>query len=133
MRDLLNVLIVSGLALSVTFIAVVLSGDTTVTVPSPETVSEEFARQIATRRYDRALQDVDDRSGITLTTVRVAGDALHERAGAVDRVEGEPGRIEGDRASASAVLLTERAGHVRYSFRLARKNGLWKIVEWENP
>jgi hypothetical protein len=133
MRHLLNVLIVTGLALGVTFMAVVLGGDSTITVPSPEAVSEQFARQIATRRYDRALQYVDDRSGITLTTVRLASDALHDRGGAVDRVEGEPGRIEGDRATASAMLLTERAGRVRYNFQLARRNGLWKIVEWEIP
>lgn len=133
MRHLLPVLIVSGLALGVTFTAVVLRGDTTVTVPSPETVGEQFARQVATRRYDRALQYVDDRSGITLITVRLAGDALQERAGALDRIEGEPGWIQGDRAAASAVLRTARAGRVRYTFRFARRNGVWKIVEWEIP
>jgi hypothetical protein len=132
MRSLLAVLLVCSLALIVTFVAVVVGGDSTITVPPPESVAEQFARQIAVRRYDRALQHVDDSSGISLTMVRLGGEALHARGGAVDQVEGEAGSIEGDRSTASALLTTERAGRVRYAFRLVRRSGVWKIVEWED-
>jgi hypothetical protein len=80
MRDLLKVLGVTLVALGVLVAVVVFGGDTTVTVPPPEAVAEEFARQVATRRYDRALAYVDRHAGITLTTVRLAGEALHRRA-----------------------------------------------------
>jgi hypothetical protein len=129
-RDLLNVVVVSIVGLSVT-LAAVLGGDSTIAVPPPESVGEQFARQIAAGRYDRALQYVDERSGITLTTVRRAANALDSTAGNVHQVEGEPGRIEGERATASAVLMTERAGRVKYHYRLVRNSGVWKIVEWE--
>jgi hypothetical protein len=111
--------------------AIVMEGrDTTVFVPPPEAVAEGFARQIAARRYDRAIQDVDERSGITTINARLAGEELHATGGEVDNVEGEPGIIEGDHATASAVLITEKAGRVRYLFRFTRVNELWKIIEW---
>ena len=132
MRDALSVVLVAALALAVTFVAVVLRGDQTVMVPPPEAVGEQFARQVAARRYDRALQYVDEGSGITLTTVRLGGEAVLERSGAVDQVEGEPGSIQGQHSTASAVLITE-AGRIRFGYRLERRRGLWKIVEWEIP
>ena len=131
MRDLMSVLLVSAAALGGILIAVVLAGDVTTAVPPPESVAEQFARQIATRRYDRALQHVDSTSGITLITVRLGGDAFHSRAGSVDNVEGEPGEIRGDDATASAVLITEREGRMRFNYRLKRTSGVWKIVEWD--
>ena len=130
MRELLKVIGVTALALGAAFAAVAL-GDATVAVPPPESVAEQFARQVAARRYDRALPHVDPLSGISLTTVRLGGEALHRRGGAINNVEGEPGEIVANHASASAVLTTERAGRVRYSFRLTRREGVWKIVEWE--
>lgn len=132
MSDLLKVLSVSLLALAIVAGAVFYGDDTTVTVPPPEVVAEEFTRQVAARRYDRALTYVDRHSGITLVTVRLGGEALHRRAGAIDRVEGEPGRIDATRqATATAVLTTQRDGRVRYAFRFARVDGVWKITVWE--
>ena len=130
MSAVFNVLIVIAVALGAAAIAV-LEGDTKTVVPAPESVVEQFARHVAARRYDRALQHVDDRSGITLMTVRLGGDALHERAGDIDHVEGEPGSTADDSATASAVLTTRRGGHIRYACVLQRRNGLWKIVEWK--
>jgi hypothetical protein len=106
-------------------------GDAQTVVPPPEAVAEQFARHVAARRYDRALRHVDGQSGITLTTVRLSGVALHARAGAVDKVEGEPGVMTADRATAAAVLTTERAGRIRYEYSLVRRDGIWKISEWE--
>jgi hypothetical protein len=125
-----NVLIVIAVALGAAAIAV-LEGDTKTVVPPPESVVEQFARHVAARRYDRALQHVDDRSGITLTTVRLSGEALHERAGSIDQVEGEPGPTAAENATASAALTTRQGGRIRYMCSLERRNGLWKIAEWE--
>jgi hypothetical protein len=130
MRDLVGVLAVGIGALGVVFAALAL-GDASTTVPPPESVAEQFARQIAARRYDRALEHVDPGSGITLITLRLGGDAFHARAEGVDRVEGEPGEIQGNTASASAVLFTGNAGRVRFTHRLARRHGVWEIVTWE--
>lgn len=131
MRDLLKVLIVTAAALLVTYAAVILRGDTSVAVPPPESVAEQFARLVAAGRYDRALQHVEEWSGITHVAVRLAGDRLRERAGAVEHVAGEPGQIAGDIATASAVLVTEREGRVRFSLQLRRQRGVWKIVKWQ--
>jgi len=130
MNELLKMFLVTAVALGASAAGVIV-GDGRTVVPPPESVVEQFSRHVAARRYDRALQHVDDQSGITLTTVRLASDALHERAGGIDQVEGEPGIIAGDRAAAAAVLTTRRAGRIRYACRLHRRNGLWKISEWE--
>jgi hypothetical protein len=133
MLDLAKSLISTAVALGFVFVVLVTGGDRTVLVPPPEAVAEQFTRQIATKRYDRASHYVDKASGITEINIRLAGEALHATAGAVDAVEGEPGRINGDRATASAVLMTAKAGRVRYMFQLARVQQLWKIVEWTAP
>jgi hypothetical protein len=129
-RELVKVLLITAIGLGAAAAAII-EGDTRTVVPPPESVVEQFARHVAARRYDRALQYIDDESGITLTTVRLAADALHDRAGNIDQVEGEPGVMSGDRATASAVLTTQRAGRIRYECSLERRNGVWRIAEWE--
>jgi hypothetical protein len=131
MGALLKAIAAAGIALAVAWFAVVVGGDTTVAVPPPESIAEQFGRHIAARRYDRALQHVADGSGITLITVRLAGEAFHQRAGAIAQVEGEPGAISGERATAAAVFTTRRAGRVRFAFQLVRSRGVWKIAGWQ--
>ena len=133
MLEVVKALTATALALGFVFVVLVAGQDRTILVSPPEAVVEQFARQIATKRYDRATPYLDDASGITEINVRLAGEALHATAGAIDSVEGEPGAMDGDRATASALLITEKAGRVRYMFRLARVRHLWKIVEWTGP
>ena len=130
MRGTLLVIAVTLAALGFTSVVVVWGRDSAVLVPPPESVAEQFVRQLATRRYDRALQYVDEDSHMSLATVRAAAEALHERVGAINVVEGRPGYIAGERASATAALLTEDAGEITEAFTMVRRNGLWKIVEW---
>jgi hypothetical protein len=130
MADLLKAVIATLVAMALVAAIVMEGRDTTFLVPPPEAVAEEFARQIAAKRYDRAIRDVDERSGITTINARLASEELHATGGEVDNVEGEPGMIDGDHATASAVLITEKAGRVRYLFRFTRVNELWKIIEW---
>jgi hypothetical protein len=129
---LVKVVGVTLIALSVVAAVVIGGQDTTYFVPPPEAVAESFTREIAARRYDRTLQFVDPASGITEINARLGGEELHARAGAIDNVQGEPGAIVGERATASAVVITERAGRVRYFFRLTRSGHTWKIVEWSD-
>jgi hypothetical protein len=130
MSDVAQVVGATLAALAVVAAVVIGGQDSTYFVPPPEAVAESFTREIASRRYDRAMEFVDPSSGITEINARLGGEALHARAGAIDEVQGDPGAITGERASASAVLITERAGRVRYAFRLARRGHTWKIVEW---
>ena len=125
--------IVTTLGVLAVVASVVIGGqDSTYFVPPPEAVVENFTRDIVARRYDRAVKFVEPTSGITEINARLGGEELHARAGAVDQVEGEPGMIAGNRATASAVLITEKAGRLRYFFRLARSSNTWKIVEWSD-
>ena len=130
MRDLLNVVVVAVVALAALAVLVFVGDDVETVVPPPEAVAEQFARALAMGRYDMALPQVESTSGITLTTVRVAGDRLRAQWGRVDQVEGEPGTIAGTHATAGALLTSERGGLVRLQFRFVRQAGLWKIVEW---
>lgn len=126
----LQVVTTTVVALGVVAAAVVYGRDAQTFVSPPEMVAEQFTRNVATKRYDRALQYVARDSGITAINLRLARRELQQAAGAVNNVEGEPGAIDGDRATASAVLFTENAGRIRYSFRFAKRRGVWKIVEW---
>jgi hypothetical protein len=128
--DLVKVVAAIAVALGVVAAVVIGGQDSTYFVPPPEAVAESFTREIAARRYDRVMQFVDRTSGITEINARLGGEELHARAGAIDSVEGIPGVITGERATASAVLITEKAGRVRYFFRFSRTGHTWKIVEW---
>jgi hypothetical protein len=130
--DFFKVLGTTILALGVVAGVVIAGQDSTYFVPPPEAVAESFTREIAARRYDRAIPFVDPASGITEINVRLGGGELHARAGQIDNVEGVPGVIRGEEATASAVLITEGAGRVQYFFRLARREYAWKIVEWSD-
>jgi hypothetical protein len=130
MSDVAKVLAATVVALAVVAGVVIGGQDSTYFVPPPEAVAESFTREVATRRYDRAMEFVDPTSGITAINARLGSEELHGRAGAINDVKGDPGAITGERATASAVLTTEKAGRVRYFFRMARRAHTWKIVEW---
>jgi hypothetical protein len=130
--DLIKVIGTGAVALAIIGAVVIGGQDTTYLVPPPQAVAESFTRAIAARRYDRAMAQVDPQSGITAINARLGGEALHERSGSIENVEGDPGVIAGDYATASAVLTTEKAGRVRYFFKLTRTGYLWKIVEWSD-
>jgi hypothetical protein len=131
MRDLAAVVATAAIALGVTALFVFVGNDATLMVPPPEAVAEQFTRELAAGRYDRALPQVDRMSSITLATVRVAGENLKAQSGEINQVEGEPGTIAGAHATAKALLTTDRGGRVRLQFRFVRRSGMWKIVDWE--
>jgi hypothetical protein len=103
-------------------------GDRLTLVSPAEAVAEEFVRKLAGGRYDVAMAHLDDQSDAMRARVQAVSDTLRERAGEIDQVEGEEGTIEGDMATASARITTERAGELTMEFRLFRRNGSWKIA-----
>ena len=127
MKALLPVAAVTAGALALVAASVVAGHDTATLVSPPEAVVEQFVRKLATARYDVALAHLDDDSPAVRERIRMASDALRARAGAIDQVEGKPGAIDGDQATATALISTERAGELIMEFRLIRRVGSWQI------
>jgi hypothetical protein len=127
MKDAALLAAVTALGLGLVAAIVVAGGDTRTFVPPPESVSENFVRSMTTGRYDRALKYVDPGAAISGNVVRREAERLRERGGAVNHVEGEPGTIRGDTATAAVVVRTERAGDLRLTFSLVRKHHEWRI------
>jgi hypothetical protein len=130
MKALLLVAAVIAAALAVVAVSVGAGHDTSTLVSPPEAVVEQFVRKLAGARYDVALAHLDDRSPAMREHVRITSDALRARAGAIDQVEGKPGVMDGDRATASAVVTTERAGDITMEFTLIRHAGAWRITSF---
>lgn len=130
MKALLLVAAVTAGALALVAGSVVAGHDTSTFVSPPEAVVEQFVRKLATARYDVARAHLADDSPAARDRIRAASDTLRARAGAITQVEGKPGVIDGDRATATAVVTTERAGEISMEFRLIRRTGSWRIVEF---
>jgi hypothetical protein len=126
MKELLLIAVATAAALGVVAASVLVARDTTTLASPPETVAEEFVRQLATGRYDRALKHLAEPTG-ALQAMTSQGQALRARAGAIDLVEGEGGAIMGDSATASTRIKTSRAGELHARFDLVRQRGVWKI------
>ena len=130
MKDLLVVAVVMAGALGIVAGGVGAGHDTGTLVSPPEAVVEQFVRKLAGARYDVALAHLDDRSPVMQVRIRTTSDALRARAGAIGQVEGKLGVIDGDRAMATAIVTTERAGEIRMEFRLIRHAGSWRIASF---
>lgn len=130
MKDFLVVAAVAAGALGVVAGSVGAGHDTGTLVSPPEVVVEQFVRKLAGARYDVALAHLDDRSQAMRDHIRKTSDALRARAGAIGQVEGKRGVIEGDLATATAIVTTERAGDITMEFRLIRHAGAWRIASF---
>jgi hypothetical protein len=133
MNALLLVAAVTAGALALVAGSVVAGHDTSTLVSPAEAVVEQFVRKLATARYDVARAHLADDSPAARDRIRAASDTLRARAGTIKQVEGKPGVIDGDRATATAVVTTARAGEISMEFRLIRRIGSWRIVEFAAP
>jgi hypothetical protein len=106
--------------------------DTATLVSPPEAVAEQFARKLAGGRYDVARHHLEHDSRAMRERIRAASDALRAGSGAISAVDGQAGVIDGDRATASAVIDTERAGEIVMPFVLVRRAGSWRIAEFSS-
>jgi gamma-glutamyl phosphate reductase len=132
MKDVLLVVACTAIALALVMASVVIGHDRRTLVAAPEAVAEQFARKLATGRYDVARTQTDDGSRSMRERIRSASDRLRARAGAIDQVTGMAGWIGIDTATASVVLSTERAGEITMEFELVRRSGSWRIENWED-
>lgn len=112
-----------------------LLGDRQTLVPPPDAVVESFTRAVAMGREDQAISYLSEALARTVTEdeLRRYGEPISAGPGSIDEVEGEIGRIAGDRAKATATCRS-RTGVWRLRFELVReKNGLWRISRLEAP
>jgi hypothetical protein len=131
MRELTLIAGTMAVALGVIAVAVGPGHDTMTFVSPPEAVAEEFVRQLATGRYDRAVDHLENKNGAE-PMVTVQGESLRRQAGEVNQVEGEEGSIDGDTATASTRITTSNAGELEWNFSLVRREGTWKISDWRS-
>jgi hypothetical protein len=123
MKDLVPIVLVTAAALGVAGVAVGVGHDSTTLVSPPESVAEQFARKLARGRYDVAREHLAHDSPERRDRIRSASDTLRARAGSISMIEGKAGAIEGDRATASAVITTGRARN-RHAVRARSPGGL---------
>jgi hypothetical protein len=104
--------------------------DTGALVSPPEAVVEQFMRQVANGHYELAIERAADRRASRLADLRRHGERLRVLAPIIDRIDGEPGTIAGDTATASALIHVDGGADLRWRFTLARRSGLWKVTGW---
>ncbi len=130
MKALLLIAAITAGALAVLVGVVVFGHDTATLVSPPDAVVEQFVRKLAGARYDVALAHLEDGSPAMRDRIRTTSNALRARAGAIGQVEGKRGVVDADRATATAVVTTERAGTITMEFRLIRHAGSWRITSF---
>jgi hypothetical protein len=131
-RDVVLLAGATVLALAAVAGAVIGGGDSTVLVSPPEAVAESFVRDLIVRRYELAMEYVDEASGVSLTTVRRGGDLLARQLGPVmaNDAQGERSTIAGSTASAVVLVRAPRAVK-QMSVRLVRvPGGTWRVAGW---
>ena len=131
MKDLLLLVLATAVALGVVAAAVGFAHDTNTLVSPPESVAEQFVRKLAGRRYDVARAHLAEDSPALRARIRTASDMLRARAGAIVQVEGKPGVIDGDTATAAALVTTAGDDEIVMEFALVRRAGSWRITSFE--
>jgi hypothetical protein len=131
MKELLRIVLVTVATLGLVGVAVGVGHDRMTLVSPPEAVAEQLARQLAGGRYDVARQHFEHDSPALRERVRSASDTLRARGGAISAVEGKAGSIDGDTATAAAVITTARAGDVVMHVALVRRAGSWRIASFQ--
>ena len=127
MREVIATIATAVVALLVIAAAVFGGGDRSIFVPVPEATAESFAHNIATRRYDLALNFLaaDTRRGETAEGLRTRFEPVLA-VGKVNGVDSEPQWRKRDHASARARIAGSR-GTATFDLGFVRENGLWKI------
>ena len=128
MKALLLVAAVTAGALALVAVSVVAGRDTSTLVSPPEAVVEQFVRKLAAARYDVARAHLAADSPAMRERIRTISGSLRARAGGVEQVEGQAGTIDGDMATASALITTRRAGTITMALTLVRRAGSWRIT-----
>ena len=130
MRELLYPLGV--LAVSLLLIAVVVFGwdDRSTLVAAPEAVTENFARQIAARRFDLAMNQLasETRRSERPQTLAARFNGVLTGIGTVNHVEADTNWMQKSQAAVRARIKGDRAT-ASFEVALVRENGLWRIEQ----
>jgi hypothetical protein len=102
--------------------------DRSMFVPAPEAAAEGFAREIATRRYDMAMNylALPARRAETARTLASRFERLLASTGTINQVDAAPKWMMESRASARATIEGD-TGRVSFELGFIRENGLWRI------
>jgi hypothetical protein len=121
---------VAVLAASLLLVAGVVFGgyDRSTFVPAPEAAAESFARAIAARRFDLAMNHLAAARARAETPQTLAShfDGLFGSTGKINKVDAEPQWMQQNRAAARATIQGD-SGEVSFDVGLVRENGLWKV------
>lgn len=128
MKEVLRTLGTATAALLLIGIAVFAGHDTSTLVPAPEAVTESFARAIATRRFDLAMNHLASGRKRTETpqTLKARFDPLFAATGKINQVDAEPQWMQQEHAAARATIEGDD-GTTSFDVGLVREKGLWKI------
>jgi hypothetical protein len=121
------VAILAALALAVA------AGDRATFVPPPESVAENFVRQLMAGRYDRARPLLSRHAAVTADIAKLETLALElERSvgGSVTRIDAEPLEMKANIAEATVIVHGRSGAKTTITFALVREKGLWKIDGW---
>lgn len=123
-----GVLITAAAAMIVVATVVFGFNDRTVLVPAPESTAENFVRELATGRYDRAAALMSARLKRTVTPAQLAQafDPMRRRGEHIDDVRGI--RVSmGREASVGRSEVTTDRGVFFIDVGLTREYGLWVV------
>ena len=128
MREILQTVGTAVAALLLIGVAVFAWHDASTFVPAPEAVTEGFARQIATRRYELAINYLSSTTAKKETphSLKTRFAPLFDATGKINHVDAEPQEAQQDRAAARAIIEGDN-GKVSFEVALVREKGLWKI------
>ncbi len=134
MRDLLEICAILLAAFAVTAFALFVLDDTNTLTAPPESMTEGFMRQVASRRFERALPYLDDSLAAATGEDGLArfADELERRRGEIISVRGIPGETREESASSVAELETATGVH-RIRCLLALDHHVWHIVRFSGP
>ena len=128
MREIVS--IIGLLVVSLLIIAAGVFGayDRTIFVPAPDAATANFARLIAARRFDLAMNHLASQTARVETpqTLSARFEPLFETTGKINRVSAEDQWMQQGQASARATIEGD-AGTAAFDVLLIRENGLWRV------
>ena len=131
MKDLLPAFATVAVALAIVGGAVFGAADDGTLVPPPQSVAKEFARELASARYELAWKHLSSgaRQLERAEQLRERLDGMVQQLGAINQVEaGEQSRTGETAAAWSRVDAT--GGQLHFTLTLTREHGLWAVDTW---
>jgi hypothetical protein len=128
-KRILLVAIALATSLALTGAVVLRGGDRATLVPPPDAVAEQFVRQLAAHRFDRAVpflsshvrREIDARDLAAITSL------FEAQNGAITFVEGQERSRTRIQAVAEVHTKTDRRQSPALEFELMSEHGEWKV------